>query len=270
MTARVASLGMYDHPHQRAANDRLWREIARILRGRGELGVPTELDHDRPVQATWRDPNLLLAQACGYPLIADPALALRVLAIPVYTVPNCDEGEHRSYFVTRRDDAATGLTDFRGRRAAINDRGSNTGLNLLRAAIASLADGRSFFGAVIETGSHRDSIAAILRDEADIAAIDAVTYAAIARFELEVTGALRIVGKSIASPAPPFVTARSTSLETVATLRIALAAVIADPALADVRDTLFLRSIIPSGNERYEPLRQVEATAVAAGYPALA
>lgn len=33
MSGPVASLGMYDHPGQRAANDALWAAIARHLRG---------------------------------------------------------------------------------------------------------------------------------------------------------------------------------------------------------------------------------------------
>jgi ABC-type phosphate/phosphonate transport system substrate-binding protein len=269
MTARIASLGMYDHPGQRDANDRLWREIARILRARGVAEVPAALDHGRAVQAIWRDPALLLGQACGYPLVAEPDLALRVVAAPIYAVPDCDAGEHRSYFVTRRDDAETALAGYRGRRAAINDRGSNTGLNLFRVAVAGLAGGQSFFSEVRETGAHRKSIAAIVRGEADIAAIDAVTYAAIHRFEPEVTASLRILGKSVTSPTPPFVTARGTSVETVSALRMALASVVADPALAEVRDTLFLRDIVPAGKERFAPLRDLEAEAVAAGYPQL-
>lgn len=269
MTLPVASLGMYDHPRQRAANDRLWREIARILRARGIASVPAELDRSRPVQAVWRDPSLLFAQACGYPLVADPALDLRVVALPVYDVPDCSAGEHLSYFVTRRDDDSASLGDFRGRRAAINDRGSNTGLNLFRSAIAGLAGGQYFFSSVKETGSHRGSINAILTREADIAAIDAVTYAAIDRFEPEVTASLRIFGKSATSPATPFVTAGRTSVETVSALRTALNDVIADPALAEVRDILFLRDVRPAGNERFAPLRALEADAVAAGYPHL-
>lgn len=269
MTTRVASFGMYDHRCQREANDRLWREIARILRARGVTGAPEYLDRSRPVQTIWRDPALLLGQACGYPLVADPALRLRVVALPVYDVPDCDDGEHLSYFVTRRDDAASDLAGYRGRRAAINDRGSNTGLNLFRAAVAGLAGRQPFFRDVLETGSHRNSIATLLWREADIAAIDAVTYAAIDRFEPEVTASLRILGKTIASPTPPFVTARASSLETVAVLRIALADVVADPALADARDALFLRDIVPGGNERFTPLRHLELEAAAAGYPNL-
>ncbi|WP_244655615.1 hypothetical protein [Sphingomonas sp. CFBP 13603] len=49
MTRLVASLGMYDHPAQQPANDRIWSAIVRILRKRGVDGVPDVLDRTRHV-----------------------------------------------------------------------------------------------------------------------------------------------------------------------------------------------------------------------------
>lgn len=266
MSRGVASLAMYDHPAQRAANDRIWAELSRRLRARG-IAAPAMLDRTRPVETIWRDPALLLAQACGYPLVSQPDLALRVVGVPVYAAPDCSDGAHVSYLVTRAGNPQDRLAEYRGGRAAINARHSNSGYNLLRATIAPLAvDGR-FFGAVIETGSHRASLAALAERRADLAAIDAVTYAAVQRFEPAVTARLRVLAKTAKSPALPFVTARATPLETVAALRIALAEIIADPSLADARDALFLADIRPGGIERYAAVRAYEIDAVTAGYP---
>lgn len=268
MSRPVAALGMYDHPAQHAANDQIWAELARRLRARG-TAAPLALDRSRPVEAIWRDPALLFAQACGYPLVSQPDLALRVVGVPVYAAPDCGDGTHVSYLVTRADDPEGALADYRGRRAAINARHSNSGYNLLRAAIAPHAvDGR-FFDAVVETGSHRASIAAIGEGRADLAAIDAVTYAALQRFEPATTAGLRVLATTPASPTLPFVTARATSPETVAALRIALAEIIADPALAAARDALFLVDIRPGGIERYASVRAREIDAITAGYPVL-
>lgn len=266
MSRPVASLGMYDHPAQHAANDRLWTELARRLRARG-IAAPAALDRDRSVEAIWRDPRLLLAQACGYPLVSQKDLALRVVAAPVYCAPDCRDGAHVSYLVTRADDPQDALADYRGARAAINARHSNSGYNLLRAAIAPLAIGGRFFRTVIETGSHRASIAAIDSRHADLAAIDAVTFAGLRRFEPAAITRLRVIGTTARSPNLPFVTARATPLETVAALRIALAELVADPALAEARAALFLADIRPAGIERYASIQALEADAIAAGYP---
>lgn len=266
MSRPIASLGMYDHPAQHAANDRLWAEIARRLRARG-VAAPETLDRTRPVEAIWRDPALLFGQACGYPLVSQPDLALRVVGVPVYAAPDCAAGAHVSYLVTRATDAQTGVAAYRGGRVAINARHSNSGYNLLRAAIAPLAVEGRFFTAVIKTGSHRASIAAVLDNRADLAAIDAVTHAALRRFEPAAIAGLRILGTTAESPTLPFVTARATSVATVAALRIALAEVVADPALAEARAALFLADIVPGGIERYASVRAHEIDAIKAGYP---
>jgi ABC-type phosphate/phosphonate transport system substrate-binding protein len=268
MKLPVASLGMYDHPRQHAANDALWGAISRILRARG-IAAPLTLDRTRGVDQLWRDPFLLFGQACGYPLISQPDLALRVIAVPVYDVTDCDPGFHLSYIVARHDDRGPELEDYLGRRAAVNATDSNTGYNLFRAKIAALAGGARFFGQVIETGSHRASIEALITGEADVAAIDAVTYAAVTRFEPQAAAGLRIVGKTTSSPAPPFVTARRTSIEAVAALDKALAEIVADPALAWARADLFLVDILPTSIAPYAALRDLEVDALAAGYPSL-
>ena len=63
----VASLGMYDGAELQAANDSLWAEAARPLRRFGFDAPPERLDRARPLDEVWRDPDLLLAQTCGYP-----------------------------------------------------------------------------------------------------------------------------------------------------------------------------------------------------------
>lgn len=268
MTLHVASLGMYDNAGQQAANDRLWDALATILRARGVADVPARIERRRPVQALWHDPHLLFGQICGFPLLKDRALALQVIGMPVYDARGCGEGTHRSFLVSRHGDADT-LEAYRGRRAAINERGSNTGMNLFRASVAPLAAGEAFFDTVRETGSHRQSLRALILDEADIAAIDAVTLAAVLRAEPELAPALQVLGATVEAATPPFVTAASTPTETVAILRAALADVVADPALAEARGALFLRDILPSNRDRYAPLLALEAEAHAAGYPEL-
>lgn len=268
MTGAIASLGMYDHPAQAAANDALWSGLSRQLRSRG-VAAPRALDRSRSVDAVWRDGRLLFGQTCGYPLVSEPDLSLRVLGVPVYDVPGCSPGEHLSHVVVRHDDLGRTLSDHRGGSAAINAVNSNTGANLLRAAVAPFAREGRFFGDVIVTGSHRGSVAAVVRGDADIAAVDAVTLAALARHEPGLVAGLRVVADTAASPAPPFVTASSTPLEAVAALRAALAAAMADPALAAAREALFLQDVLPAGVDRFAPLLDLRRGAVDAGYPEL-
>jgi ABC-type phosphate/phosphonate transport system substrate-binding protein len=271
VTARITSLGMYDHPAQHSANDALWSAIAQNLRERGILDAADHLDRSRHVHAIWRDPNLLLAQACGYPVLVDPTLALRLVALPVYDAPGCSGATHTSILVARADDERRSLSAFRGARAAVNDPRSNTGMNLFRATIAqALAEQdigqTAFFAEQVETGSHRASIVAVGTGSADIAAIDCVTYAAITRYEPALTASLRIVTTSPHSPTLPFVTAAANDDRTIAALTAALWQVMADPKLTEVRASLFLAGLASVDADTLAPIAALEAQAVRTGY----
>ena len=58
------------------------------------------------------------------------------------------------FWSRRAGDPRRSLEAFRGGVAALNAWDSNSGMNLFRAAIAPLAGGTPFFGAVVATGSH--------------------------------------------------------------------------------------------------------------------
>ena len=73
------------------------------------------------------------------------------------------------------------LEDLRGCRFAYNSRHSNSGMNLPRRAIAEIAGGKPFFGAIAETHSHPGNIERVARGEIDATCVDNVTYAFVAR-----------------------------------------------------------------------------------------
>lgn len=265
--SRVASLGMYDLPHLRQANDRLWSAIAARLRHAGLSGVPDRLDRDRPLAGIWDDPGLLLAQTCGYPLRTRWRDRLSYVATPVYAGEGCDGYRHRSRFVVRRDDAAVGLTALAGRRAAINSMDSNTGMNLLRRAVAPLHSGGRFFAGVVVTGSHAASLDAVMTGAADVAAIDAVTFDHLASQEPGPTARTRTIGWSLPVPNLPFVTSVATPPVVVDLLRQAIAASIL--AERDAARTLLLRSITDIGLAAYDGIVRIEREARQLGYPDL-
>jgi len=154
---RIAALPMYDFPELGEANDALWAALARRLTGAGVADCPTALTRDLDHRTVWAHPRLLLGQGCEYPLATASAASIRVVGTPCYGVPGCDGANYRSAIVVRSDDGATGRAQLRGRRCVINERGSNSGMNLLRAALAPLAAGAPFFSTVTVSGAHRRS-----------------------------------------------------------------------------------------------------------------
>jgi ABC-type phosphate/phosphonate transport system substrate-binding protein len=253
-----------------AAHDALWAAIAERLAADGVDGVPERLTRGAPLEAIWTDPGLLLAQTCGYPLVTSLKRRVEVVATPRYSARGCDGAAYRSAVVVREGDPAQCLADLCGRRAAVNDLASNSGMNLLRAEIAPLAQGAPFFAAVTITGAHALSLEAVAGGEADVAAIDCVSLAHLQRLRPRATQGLRVLAWTMAAPGLPLIAAAATDAAPLAALRRALAEAARDPALAAARAQLLLDGfeILPEG--AYDAIVSLERGAVERGYPILA
>jgi ABC-type phosphate/phosphonate transport system substrate-binding protein len=268
--AAIALLPMYDLPEVRAASDALWVAIASRLRDEGLRGVPDAVSRQLGHHEGWSHPRLLFAQSCGYPALHDYRTLLRIVAAPIHDAPGCSGPTHCSFLLVAADSPAQGIADLRGARFALNSWDSNTGMNLARLAFAPFAlDGR-FLGEIVETGGHAASLASLAGGETDLAAIDCVSYALLARHRPALARATRILARTAQSPTLPFVTARSQPPATIRALRAALAAALADPALAATREALFLTGMAPADIADYGILLDYRDRAVNLGYPLLA
>ena len=247
---------MYDFERLRTATDALWAAIRDALRARG-FEAPEALTRGGDLGAQWRDPALLFGQTCGYPFWKDLRDHLEILAAPIYAFDGCEGPTHRSFLVARADDRRDALPQFRGARAAINAYDSNTGMNLLRAAVAPLAQQGRFFGEVVVTGAHAASLEAVRAGDADIAAIDAVTFGLLR------PQGVKIIGHTPSSPTLPFVTSRAQPEAIRASLREALRDLAPQPRLG-------LAGVAFVEETAYARVQVIEDAAIAAGYPSLA
>ncbi|HEV2099715.1 MAG TPA: PhnD/SsuA/transferrin family substrate-binding protein [Stellaceae bacterium] len=261
---------MYDLPELQGANDRLWRATADRLVDHNVEGVPLTLTRDRPLEELWRDPQLLLAQSCGYPLVTSLRGAVKIVATPRYRAPGCVGSFYRSAIVVAVTNPVEGLAELCGSRCAANDPISNSGTNLLRAAIAPLAGGRPFFRSVRWSRSHRESLALVAGGEADVAAIDCVTFEHLRKAELDLVAAVRVVAWSEASPGLPLITSVATDLPTFESLRAALADIVNDGSVAPALDALLIEGFDPLALDAYESVLELERRSAALGYPELA
>jgi len=264
----VAALPMYDLPELQAANDALWSSIVRSLAGEG-IEAPGALTRGADLDRLWRDPALLLAQTCGYPLVTSLDGAVRLVATPRYRAPGCVGPFYRSAVIVAAASPAMRLADLRGGRCAVNQSASNSGMNLLRAEVARAAGGRAFFGEVRFTGAHLASLEAVASAQADVAAIDAVAFAHVRRWRPQLARQVRVLQWTQASPGLPLITSLSTPPDVVDALRRALDAACADPALADVRQTLLIDGFNVLRTSHYAAVRHAQDFAAQLAYPEL-
>lgn len=161
-TPVVAALDMYVEPDcVRQAGRGFIDEVCRRLGVRRCAPAAAEL------AVQWRQPNLLFAQACGYPLVTQLQGQVAVLAVPSYDLADCAPGEHCSLFVAAEGEARRRLDEFRDTRLALNGHDSNSGMNLLRHALAPLGRDAAFFAEVRISGGHVRSLAMVAAGEAE-------------------------------------------------------------------------------------------------------
>ncbi|MGL3606271.1 phosphate/phosphite/phosphonate ABC transporter substrate-binding protein [Rhizobium sp. G187] len=267
MAELLASLAMYIAPSVVVeAQQNLWAFLATRLREAGLVDVPEHLDATLSHDAAWLDPRLLLAQACGFPYVKRLRGRVHLVATPVYDAPGCDGPSMSSVIVMRADAGPTDLSGCAGLVAAINEPISNSGYNLLRAAVAPHAHGKPFFSGVVETGGHLASLEAVRKGAADLAAIDCITYDLLKRHAPDGIDGLKILAHTPSGPSLPFITRLETSDSELAALRQALTDAVTAPELAEAREILGLTGMAVLGEADYDALLALEAKAVALGY----
>lgn len=269
MTLR-ASLPMYDLHEVGEWTGRLWTAIAEELREAGVPGVPDALERPSDHHDAWCPDGLLFSQTCGYPAATTLRGVVRVVATPHYAAPGCDGYRYASAVVVRASSGADCLGALRGAVCAFNARDSQSGYGALRAAIAPNARDGRFFARTVETGAHAASIEAVRDGRADVCAVDCVMWALLARYRPSALTGLEVMQYTEPAPGLPFVTAGHVSAATVASIRDALDRAFARPDLAETREALLICGLSMLSADAYEPLREMERTAAASGYPELA
>ncbi|KOY03437.1 phosphate/phosphite/phosphonate ABC transporter substrate-binding protein [Pseudomonas nunensis] len=259
MTAKIAELLMYTAPEPiRQANER-W--LTRILE---RLDTTRQTAEGLSLPDLWLSPDLLLTQTCGYPLMTLLRDQVRVVGRPRYELPDSNGGNHCSLLLSRADDPRRSLPAFYNSRGVINDEGSNSGMNLLRHRLAPLHRDGQFFASVGISGAHRESLRWLREDLADLAAIDSVTFAYLARHaEKEVAG-LRVVARSAFSPTLPYITVASASDEQIEQLRQVMNQTLRE--LPDVAEILGLQEVLPATQSDYQVVLEYQQEAETLGY----
>ena len=267
---RTASLPMYNLPEMRPANALFWKAMHELLASSGLHDLPETLSFDRLPVPERIGPEVLFSQTCGYPLeTIFSGQALR-LGTPSYDVPGCDGPTHCGLFVVPAGSSAEELSDLAGGVFLLNSRHSNSGMNLPRRALAEIARGRPYFSRVIETGSQPGNLDRISRGEADVTSVDCVTYAFWQQYRPRAAEHVRVLARTPASPAIPFVTSAETPAATVALLREALRRAAREPHHTAIRAGLALSDIVDVPDTAYRRLRDYEREAAVLDYPVLA
>ena len=265
------ALPMYNNsPALAEAARALLRRVVQGLRAQG-WAEPMALAEPDDLPAFWRAPDTLLSQTCGYPLIKHLANDVDVLARPGFAIDGCEDHSYCSVVVVRADADVTDLEDLQGWRLAVNSPDSHSGMNALRHRLAPVAaprltDGR-FFAQVLLSGGHASSLNLVQTGQADVCAVDCVTFANLAKYRAEAVYGLRVLARTQQAPSLPWIGSRHLgAMQRTQLLEQVLALPQSEPAACAA---LRLRHFQTATLADYQPIEAMEADAVRQGYPVL-
>ena len=232
---------MYFPP--RDAVEAFWAALAALLRADADCAgynIPEELRWPDDTHAQWLESDLLLSQACGYPLVTLLKDKVQLVGTFAYEAAGVQGIYCRSQLICRAGDARQTLAEFAGSTVAYNDTISQSGYNALRALVAGNTSQRPFFEKSIQTGAHYRSIEAVLNSDADMAAIDPVSWAHWQRSNPERQAQLRVFGQTQPYPGLPLISALQTPPALLEAMRRGLHTLAHDAAYAALRAPLLI------------------------------
>lgn len=216
---------------------------------------------------TLRDPNLLIGHTCGYPLMRFLSDDLVPVCVPLFDLPGCDGKYYSSHIIVPAESNLVSLSDCKGLVAAINGRDSNSGMNVLRHAIARLEPGSPFFAEVRESGSHYQSVVAVASNLAQVATIDCVSYGLIKDQWPELVDKVRSIGFTEQTCGLPFVVPAASAELIKPEMMIDALNTSLSNLVESERNRLHLIGFETVQLQDYQEIIELENFALQAGYP---
>ena len=207
----IASFPMYERPETHAANAEFWQLIRQYLI-ENSIPAPEALSQGADVMSAWTDPLLVLSQTCGMPYRNFLHDKVKLVGTLDYGLANCPPGYYRSCFVTRKSDPRKTLAAFQDAVFAYNEKGSQSGfaapLNHMAAFGLQFKDQRP-------SGRHVNSGRMVANWEADIAALDGVTWRLMQRYDRFAEDLQVLSWTEPATPGLPLITSCKNSTSVV-------------------------------------------------------
>jgi phosphonate transport system substrate-binding protein len=242
------------------------RELARWLAD--QIDWPVEF-----VESTsWRGRERLFDQGqidliwiCGLPYVRkadDPSMDVTLVAAPVMAGPRYQgRPVYYSDVVVRRQSPFQTFADLRGASWAFNEPGSHSGFNLTRYQLARMNEDWTYFGRVIEAGSHQACLAMILNGEIEAAAIDTTVLDLMGRAEPGSLAALRTIATFGPSPIPPWLARAGLEAGGLRRLRTALLAMEGSEQGRSIMSAIGQGRFTTVDDADYDLIRQMEEQA---------
>jgi phosphonate transport system substrate-binding protein len=224
------------------------------------IGARLDKDTELIQRKTYGEVNELLGQGeCDLAFICSGPYAtgkekydLELLAVPQVR----GSPFYHSYLIVNKDSPFLRLEDLRGRIFAFTDPDSNTGKLVPTYWLMQVKERpETFFGEIVYTYSHDNSILAVSRGLVDGAAVHGLIWEYYHRKHPALTASTRIIKKSEPFGAPPVVASKHLPGDLKERISQLLFSMHQDPEGQIILEGLLIDKLIPPREEWYESIR---------------
>lgn len=210
---------------------------------------------------------------CGQPYVLlhdEPQPKALIIAAPIMKAARY-QGQpiYFSDLIVRKDSPFQRLEDLKGRTYVYNDEISNAGYNMPRYRMLELGLTQGFFGKVLRSGSHEESIRMVATGEADASYVDSLVIDYDRQKGIGHAHAVRVIESAGPSSIGPLVASSKMPVEQRDKLQHALVTMHEDPEGRKILDEALLERFTLVQDSHYDGIRSMMVAAEKAGFTAI-
>ncbi|MCY1020384.1 PhnD/SsuA/transferrin family substrate-binding protein [Pyxidicoccus sp. MSG2] len=210
---------------------------------------------------------------CGYPYVLKhdrPEPVVDVLAAPVMKAPRYrDQPIYFSDLIVREGSRFHRFEDLKGATLVYNEESSNSGYNMPRSFLIERGLTTGFFGKVIRSGSHEESIRMVASGEADASFVDSLVLDYDRELRFGSAKQVRVLMSLGPEAIPPVVVSTKMDPELRRRMGFALTHMHEDAEGRRILDAALLSRFEPVEDAHYDGIRRRHALAQRTGFLSL-
>jgi phosphonate transport system substrate-binding protein len=214
--------------------------------------------------------TLDMAFVCGLPYVMlhdRPQPAAHLVVAPVMHESRYrDRPKYFSDLIVRKDSRFRSFADLQGCRYVYNDELSNSGYNMPRHRLVTAQKTAGFFGRVLRSGSHEESIRMVATGEADASYVDSLVIDYDRAKHPEYASQVRVVESLGPAGICPLVCSAKISEEMRTRIQSILKAMHQTPEGKRILEQALVTRFDAVGDDNYDDIRKMKTVAETAGF----
>jgi phosphonate transport system substrate-binding protein len=249
----------------------VYDQIARYITSK--TGIQTEFVSGLAygtINSMLEDGTMHCGFICGMPYVMlrdRPQPAAQLIVAPVMKADRYQgQPKYFSDLIVRKDSPYQKLQDLKGRTYVYNDEISNSGYNLPRYRLLQLGLTNGFFGKVLRSGSHEESIRMVAAGEADASFVDSLVLDYDREKHLGHAHEVRVIESVGPAGICPLVASSKMPADLRDRLQQTLATMHEDPEGRKILDEALLSRFVIVDDTNYDDIRVMKEAAEKAGF----